>query len=741
AAVSIASAKAEEIAFTDVSIDFAGRIRIRVESTTDFYYILYRRNPQTNSETAVSMFLGGRGSTILTEPLGADGSTDLYKVMRYSRNKPEDTDGDGIDDVKELLNPIAMGPLNPAGELNFIDGAVTIPDRETFKALSYQGEEVFIDTHLTDLEFVKFYILETDTKNPEVLFMNTKTHRAHRRFAQAVGISGGFGGGRRGAGIPGQMRGEIVYHPNVIAPSGKRGLYRFEFEPNDSYPFEEVSAAYELLAASMPFLENNMVYYPMPNAALPKYRLEKDLYDASRIEILLEDEIYSNIGYLPLDIAEGFGLLRQMELNERPNSRDIVLYDALPNEMPRVAGIITTVPQTPLSHVNLRAVQDGVPNAFVKGALDNERISSLIGKYVYLKVDAGDFYIREAARAEVESHFSDMRPENAQVPARDLSVVSILPLDEIAFESSSSFGAKTANLAALRTFGFPNGTVPDGFGIPFYYYDEFMKFNGFYEQAEEMLQDPEFQSDYNVQEMKLAEFRESIKDGDMPRWMWNALSALQVSFPFGTSLRCRSSTNNEDLPGWSGAGLYDSKTQHPDEGHLSKSVKQVYASLWNFRAFDERQFHRIDHLTAAMGVLVHQNFEDERANGVAVTIDPIYLTENTYYLNIQVQENLVTNPDALSIPEELLISSSGRDEYRIVRSSNQVPSGERVLSIKHVNELRTYLKKIQINFSRLYKAGEKSEFAMEVEFKITDEGKLVIKQARPWVRTAAASAG
>ena len=90
--------------------------------------------------------------------------------------------------------------------------------------------------------------------------------------------------------------------------------------------------------------------------------------------------------------------------------------------------------------------------------------------------------------------------------------------------------------------------------------------------------------------------------------------------------------SNEDLPGFSGAGLYDSYTHHPDEGHIAKSIKQVYASTWTFRAFDERQYYRVDHFQTAMGVLVHANYEGEAANGVGVTTDPIYLTKGTYYL-------------------------------------------------------------------------------------------------------------
>lgn len=44
--------------------------------------------------------------------------------------------------------------------------------------------------------------------------------------------------------------------------------------------------------------------------------------------------------------------------------------------------------------------------------------------------------------------------------------------------------------------------------------------------------------------------------------------------------------------------------------------KQVFASTWNFRAFHERSFYRIDHLSTAMGVLCHLNFTEEKVNGV-----------------------------------------------------------------------------------------------------------------------------
>ena len=613
--------------------------------------------------------------------------------------------------------------LNPS-EVKFHDGAATIPDRETFKKLAYQGRQVLGDIHLDGLEYVKFNIEDPGKNEAQVYFINTKTHRAHPMFMAAIGLP------HRGNQ---QMRGVLIYRPFSKAPNGEPGVYTFEFEPNDAYPFKMIQIAHDLLVANMPILKNRLGYCPLWGA-INIYVREKALYDAAEFPVYFEDDLYADIGYLPLNLAESFGLLRLMDVNDRPTPRDIVLYKTLPNEMPRVAGIITGVRQTPLSHVNLRAIQDKVPNAFITEAWKNKVIAPLIGKYVYYKVGADGFELRAATSKEVEVHFADLRPAKPQIPIRDLSGTKIRPLDDIEFADSSQFGVKTANVATLRTFGFAEGTVPNGFGVPFYFYDELMKHNDFYAYAEALLKDSAFQKDPDTKASELKKFRERVKAGKMPAWMMDALSDLQKSFPKGTSIRCRSSTNNEDLPGFSGAGLYDSFTHHPNEGHLSKSIKQVFASLWNFRAFEARDFYRIDHFATAMGVLVHPNFTGELANGVAVTDDILYQTEGNYYLNTQVGEDLVTNPQALSVPEEILLDWRDRGNYRVVTPSNRVAEGKQILTDEYLQKLSAYLNTIHDQFSRLYNSPARPEqFAMEIEFKITHDGKLLIKQARPWV--------
>ena len=392
------------------------------------------------------------------------------------------------------------------------------------------------------------------------------------------------------------------------------------------------------------------------------------------------------------------------------------------------------MPQTPLSHVNLRAVQDGVPNAFIRDALDDDDIDDLIDSYVHYTVAGYGWTLRAATPAEVDAHYAASRPAQTQTPERDLTVTQITALADIEFDDWTAFGVKAANVAVLGTLGFGDGTVPDGFAVPFYFYDEFMKHNGFYDEVKEMLADPDFQSDFDTQEKELKKLRKKIKKGETPEWIIEALEDMHATYPDGQSLRYRSSTNNEDLPGFSGAGLYDSKTQDPEETEedgIDKSIKGVWASLWNFRAFTEREFHRIDHLTAAMGVLVHPNYSDELANGVAVSFDPFGRRDGSYYVNTQLGEDLVTNPEAHSVPEEMLLHPDGT--YTVTARSNQVPAGQLLMSDAQLDQLRRHLEAIHDEFEELYGIGSGQEFAMEIEFKITSENVLSIKQARPWV--------
>lgn len=622
-------------------------------------------------------------------------------------------------------------------ELRPADGTGIVKDMTHFRELSYQGEEVMVDTHLADQEFVKFQIESADGEQPQLYFMNTNKFRAHPMFMQHIGV-GGRGGGRGGSSEPGQhrMRGVIVYRPMLMSPSGSPGMFTFEFEPNDSYAYKLIRIAYDQLTANAKILRGNLSYNLLPRSKVA-WEKQKDVYVQGKIPVFHAEDVYGEVGFLPLNKAKSYGRLRLMEVGERPGPRDIVLYRSLPNEMPRVAGVLTGFRQTPLSHVNLRAVQDNVPNAFVVGAATKPEIIALIGKYVYYKVHSGGYELREAKAEEVEQHFAAMRPSKKQVPGRDLTVKTIRSFADVGFDDGVNVGVKAANLAAMRTFGLPGDRTPNGFAVPFAFYDAFMLHNGFYKMARTMMAIDEFSKDANFREQALAAFRKAIKKGKTPKWIKGALADVQKKFAKDQSIRCRSSTNNEDLPGFSGAGLYDSFTHHPKEGKLHKSIRQVYASMWNYRAFEEREFFRIDHMAAAMGVVLHANSKDEQVNGVAVTKDVLYQAQHKdmtlYYVNAQMGEDLVTNPDAASVPEELLLSPRNPRTDRVLQRSNRVSTGQSLLSMEHRQQLRSSMRVLRDRFARLYDRYDDPTFAMEVEFKVSKQGELLIKQARPWI--------
>ena len=698
---------------------------IVVDSTTGDYFVLYvRPDLDGDREIVASVTLGQEGTTALTEPLSPL-PREHYRVEKYLVADPADVDGDCIDDITELDDPVGMNPVNPAPAVPFDDGVVAVPDRGTFETI-IAGDRV----NDPDLQDLPFLIFGHKTDRPAVYFSNTETHYGFIYRNQLIANWRYW---------EGRLFGDIVYHPDVLAPNGELGVYVYSFGSSYAPDFATVALAHEVLAASMPLLDNDLAYRPISPRQRENYDRERTDYDDSRVDVLLEEDILGDVDFLPFNREEGYGFLRVMSLEERPNPRDIVIYEALPNELPRVGGIITTVAQTPLAHVNLRAVQDGVPNAFIRDALDDDGdIAGLVGSFVHYKVTEDGYTISAATRTEVDAHYSDSRPAQTQTPERDLTVTQITDLDDIGFDDWDVFGVKAANLAVLRTLGFPEGTVPDGFAVPFYFYDEFMKHNDFYEDIEELLADPDFQSDFDTQESELKKLRKKIKKGESPQWMIDALVAMHATFPEGQSLRYRSSTNNEDLPGFSGAGLYDSKTQKPDETEadgIDKSLKQVFASMWNFRAFTEREFHRIDHLAAAMGVLVHPNFSDELANGVAVTFNPIVGGVEGYYVNTQLGEDLVTNPEALSVPEEVLLHEPGKypRDYEVIATSNRVEPGKLLMSDAQMGQLRLHLEVIHDEFAELYGIEAAEKFAMEIEFKITSDDVLSIKQARPWV--------
>jgi len=133
---------------------------------------------------------------------------------------------------------------------------------------------------------------------------------------------------------------------------------------------------------------------------------------------------------------------------------------------------------------------------------------------------------------------------------------------------------------------------------------------------------------------------------------------------------------------------------------------------------------------------VHENYDDELANGVAVTKNPYDPVWPGFYVNVQVGESLVTNPDPNATPDELLISAIGEHgeyETQYIRRSTLTQGGATVMAPKQIAELTRLLATIHDGFKVLYGKQDDPGFAIDVEFKVDAHGLLAVKQARPWV--------
>src|SRR5919112_5357557 len=89
----------------------------------------------------------------------------------------------------------------------------------------------------------------------------------------------------------------------------------------------------------------------------------------------------------------------------------------------------------------------------------------------------------------------------------------------------------------------------------------------------------------------------------------------------GKGLFVRSSSNSEDLPNFSGAGLYTTVPNVRGDEQLIDAIRKVWASLWNFAAYEARERAGVDHSKIFMAVLLQEGINSE-SSGVMITTDP-----------------------------------------------------------------------------------------------------------------------
>lgn len=465
-----------------------------------------------------------------------------------------------------------------------------------------------------------------------------------------------------------------------------------------------------------------------------------------RAPIVDENAPFREMTLQPLSPGVAYGTLTFVpaaDLATAPlGSRVVVVTDQVPNDLPLVGGLVTEAFQTPLAHVNVLSHNRGTPNMALRGARSDPRVAPLFGSLVRLEVLPGGFELRAADAAEAEAFWASRRPPGDPVrPQLDASVRGVRPLSDLGLGDRGAVGAKAALLAELGRLAASGGAcapvVPaNAFAVPLAHFLEHAEASGATRLLREAEADPAFRTDPRVRSERLAAVRAAILAHPVdPALLREVTERIEASFG-SRRVRVRSSSNTEDLPGFNGAGLYTSASAAvgDPERTVEDAMRTVWASLYNARAYDERVYYNVDERAVAMGLLVHEAFLSERANGVAISrnlLNPI--RSDQYYVNVQAGEASVTNP-APGVTTEQFVYRRGRSPRLVYQARSSLPGGEQVLSVAEADELACVVGRIHEFFQPLLDPeGENRWFAMDVEFKLVGAGRdLVIKQARPY---------
>jgi phosphoenolpyruvate synthase/pyruvate phosphate dikinase len=308
-----------------------------------------------------------------------------------------------------------------------------------------------------------------------------------------------------------------------------------------------------------------------------------------------------------------------------------------------------------------------------------------------------------------------------------------------------AFGGKASHFAAFPHMDTLKVPFPKACVIPLYYYFQFMKQNGFDKVAQAINSDPIIKNSAAKRDSALGALQNSMmKDGVIDSAFENMLmTKLATKFPNISGIRFRSSTNGEDLEGFTGAGLFTSTSGNPTSvKSIRKALRTVWASVWRFKAFEERAYRNIDHMAIGMALLVHHSSPNEASQGVAITANPFDPSqlEPAFYINGQAGSSSVVLPDARVKSEELIYfyDNPGQPVTYLGRS-NLIPDTSYVLSRDQVRRLGNALAEIHQFFLPLYGADKNKFYGMDTEWKFdrppdNPNGPidLYMKQCRPF---------
>jgi len=584
-----------------------------------------------------------------------------------------------------------------------------------------------------------------------------------------------------------------VRHPRT-GRTGVMGMFVYA-DGHEPLEADEIVELYRRMEGCIPYARDSLVLVGADTEQAARFSEQAEGLAQVGISVADHADLAPGVAAEAYSVGEGYGYLRIVppgeELPVNVGPRDLLVIEAASEDIGLVAGLVTALPQNVHSHLNLRLREKAVPNARISSVFDDQALMGLDGRLARVRVEADSAAV-EPTTLEEAAAFWMLRVPPIVLPAPNFEEARLLPLGSLVAADATAYGRKAANLGELYR-ALPEANRVSGFGIPFSRYEGWMRDSGLAERVTALLAEPRTGADAAYRRSALEELRDAIETADVPPDLIAELAATAEQV-FGTAsktlpLRFRSSSNVEDGERLSGAGLHDSARgcladdldadtsgpsaclseaerealeaelerrraeleEHPERSWLvdviddlssdltrerpvSRALKKVYASLWNDRAFEERAYFGVAQQLASMGVMVNPSFVLERVDAVAVT--NLAETEGgepyTRLVSQSGGQPVVRPLDPTLAAETITFraSAGGVRDVQLLVPSSLSPSP--IWSTAQLTELAQLVALAQEHFeAHVYPDIE--PLRLDLEIKVTNDDRIVIKQARPYV--------
>jgi hypothetical protein len=345
--------------------------------------------------------------------------------------------------------------LPSSGRLSTLGGASAFESEDQFRRFTV------VKNRTSDVAKALVVCFNADDSTSGSIFFSDERYQLHFDFANEVlGITSSR--------IAFDSLTYFTPTRSIIAATLSRsapGEFYVQFWPTDELSANDIVRTYRLMRQAVQPWSTKLVW--VPGGEAQRQTATKSAAQLQAADVRVEFSLSETRQQVIYNAGSSVGYLRRGEANQLDANAIALFGGNAPPDMSRVAGIISSQPQSPLSHTNVRAVQNKVPNVYVGDAV--ARFAALVDRAVRLTADdVGNVVLVELATPEeLQAAIAARRPVPIQLPAANLNVTACMALDDLRAANASFVGAKAANVAELLRVKGLSVDLPRGFAVPF----------------------------------------------------------------------------------------------------------------------------------------------------------------------------------------------------------------------------------------------------------------------------------